>query len=229
MVRKRLAIALLLLLAVSCRSTEPVQYTEDEIRNALMSLSSDMFSEVDTASPVEEERIIEALPATYSAYAEYVPLYGSIASDYAEKISQIISPLLPQPMHVVLETASAIAESGLPAYIHDDTSFTEGIRQMVYSDVLDIYRKGLSSRDGGLREAFSQSYSEFMAVRAAYLNLSSVGHPVYIPEPGMIDREMAAAILADALFNRLGEAEKTLKNMPSGLSSGYYYVFWGGR
>ena len=45
----------------------------------------------------------------------------------------------------------------------------------------------------------------------------------------MIDREMAAAILADALFNRLGEAEKTLKNMPSGLSSGYYYVFWGGR
>ena len=229
MVRKRLAIALLLLLAVSCRSTEPVQYTEDEIRNALMSLSSDMFSEVDTASPVEEERIIEALPATYSAYAEYVPLYSSIASDYAEKISQIISPLLPQPMHVVLETASAIAESGLSAYIHDDTSFTEGIRQMVYSDVLDIYRKGLSSRDGDLREAFSQSYSEFMAVRAAYLNLSSVGHPVYIPEPGMIDREMAAAILADALFNRLGEAEKTLKNMPSGLSSGYYYVFWGGR
>ena len=105
---KRIAIVLsIMLLAISCRSTDGTKYTEGEIRNALMSLSSDMFSEVDTASPVEEERIIEALPATYSAYAEYVPLYGSIASDYAEKISRIISPLLPQPMHVVLETASA--------------------------------------------------------------------------------------------------------------------------
>lgn len=229
MVWKRLAIVLLLFLAVSCRSTEPVQYTEDEIRNALMSLSSDMFSEVDTSSPVDAESIIGALPATYSAYAEYVPLYSTIASDYAEKLSKVISPLLPQPMHLIRDAASLIAESGLSIYIHDDTSFTEGIRQMVYSDVLDIYRKGLSSEDGNLMEAFSQSYSEFMAVRAAYLNLSSVGHPVYIPEPGRIDIELAAAILADELFNRLGEAEKTLKNMPSGLSSGYYYVFWGGR
>ncbi len=227
---KRIAIVLsIMLLAISCRSTDGTKYTEGEIRNALMSLSSDMFSSVDLDSPVGIDRIISALPPTYSAYSRYVPLYEDIAEEYAEHLSGIISPYLPDAIHEVREAASSLAETGSDAFIYDDRSFTEGIRSRIYQSVTALYSEELEAVSDELSAAFQPSSSEFQAVRGAYLNLSAVGHATYISPPEMIDPERAACILADTLFDRLGECERALKNSPSGITSGYYYVFWGGR
>ena len=224
-----LSIIAVLVLAVSCRSTESIHYTEDEIRNALMSLSSDMLPALDTSTPIGIDEILDALPLTYTAYAEYVPLYDSIASDYAEKLSAILSPHLPVPVHIISESASRLAESGSEQYINGDTSFSDGIRGETYQLVVDAYRDDIAPYSDELEAAFASSCSELNAVRSAYLNLSSVGQAVYISEPDMVDADAAAVILADAFFARLEESERLLKNTPSGISSGYYYVFWGGR
>ena len=227
--RRFLLILSAVLLLFSCRSTDGVQYTRAEITNALMSLSSDMFASADMDTPVETERIISSLPLTYSAYSRYVPLYEDIAEDYAFRVSEIITPLLPDALHIVRGSASDLAESGSDSFIHDDTSFTEGIRSRVGHVVSEYYMNELTAYKEELEEAFQPSYSDFMAVRSAYMNLSSVGYATYISEPDMIDAERAAAILSDTLFDRLAECERVLKNTPAGLSSGYYYVFWGGR
>ena len=227
--RKTLVILFSVLLLFSCRSTDSVQYTKDEIRNALMSLSSDMFMAVDLDSPVDAERIKSALPLTYTAYSRYVPLYDDIAEDYSQRLSVIITPFLKDALHLVRDSASVLAESGSDAFIHDDTAFTEGIRSRIGESVAIYYGNEIRRCQDELDDAFQPSYTDFSAVRGAYLNLSAVGHATYISEPEMIDAELAGRILSDTLFDRLAECERTLKNTPAGISSGYYYVFWGGH
>lgn len=229
MLRRVPVILMILLLSVSCASTEGVQYTKEEIRDALVSLSGDMLFSVDLEDGIGAESIISALPLTYSAYSRYVPLYEDVAMEYAEEISLLISPLLPLALPVIEEAASGTAMSGSSQYIHDDKAFTEGVRAVSYDDVVSCYREALSSMEDELEKAFQPSRSLFMSVRAAYLNLASVGHAIYISEPDMIDPDSAAVILADTLFSRLGDRESYLKNTPLGSSSDSYYVFWGGR
>ena len=213
---------------ISCQTQGVRTYTEEETSAAFALLSSDMIEYITITYPgnIPAERVEAALPASFSAYSGLVPLYSEIAADYSERIAGIISPLLPAAYGVVEDAMAVISASYPLDLIEGDTAFTEAVREQAGENVRSVYLSSLRGVESELSDAFSVPDSVFSSVRKAYYNLASVGGGMTVPYPVPFTPEDLSYLLSDILFDRLGEAERSLKNRPLSDVESPYSVFW---
>ena len=222
---RKTAIFLLSLILVSCASTG-TYYSPEEKSASLERLSEDMLLYISSDYSIPAETIVSYLPSAYTTYSLYVPLYGRTALSYASAISDIVSPLVPSVYSVLRERMRASASEASDSSISSDTGFTDAVRLSSYAEIVQLYRNELKDEDDALSVAYRPSLDEFSSIRKAYMNLTKVGHTVYIPQPVPIDDEALSRMMADYLFTVLSEAEKMLKNQPPENADSPYNIFW---
>ena len=187
-----------------------------------------MMDYVSASPDISSDAVMAVLDPSFAAYADYVPLYDDLASSYAADVAAIISPLLPSAYPLVEGAMAGISSSHPVDLISGDTAFTDEIRRSIGQEVEAAYLSAVSGQAAALAGAFSAASGEFSLIRQAYLNLSSVGGAMAVPLALPVSYGDLASLLANTLFSRLAEAERTLKNRPVTDSSSPYGVFWGG-
>ena len=84
------------------------------------------------------------------------------------------------------------------------------------------------SEYSGILDAFRPSEKEFLATRAVYSNLSSIGLIYDLPIPETADLEVVSEVAANMFFILLSERETYLKNRSYDPDSPYAF-FWEGK
>ena len=217
---------MILIVLLSCQTERARSYTEDETASAFSLLSSDMMDYISLSGDIPAEVIEDALPLSFSAYSDIIPLYDEIAYEYSAQIASIASPLLPAAYPAVESAMADISSSHPVDLIPGDRAFTEAIRESAWSEVRSIYLALLETHEDEISAAFEVPYSTFISVRKAYENLASVGGEMAIPYPVPFTAGSLSNVLSDILFSRLGEAEQVLKNSPLSDIESPYAIFW---
>ncbi len=224
--RRFLPLLMLIILLSSCASTEKGEFSTEEKRHALGVLGNDMIAYASVMGEIPEETMAAYLPASYTAYREYVPLYDELTSDYLSSLSAIISPLAGD----ALEIAGSHLEEAVSLSDDDTLDNPEGLTSLLQEAAArDVYSSLLERSEAASAEAedaFRVPYDSFTSVRDAYLNLASVGIDVSLPVPEPLSPQALAFIADDVLFSRLADAERSLRERMPESEDSPYLVFW---
>ena len=197
------------------------EYTESD---AIITLGSDMLDGV--ALTFDGELLNSALKDSYTAYKEYVPLYEEFKNDYLDMLSECVTSLIETTYPVIEEGVMLLSET--PDLIFkDDGSLSDELYKIAFESVKNVLYSELSSYSGTL-DAFRASEKEFMATRAVYANLATIGLSYQLPVPEKADLEIVAEVGANMFFSLLSERETYLKNRSYDPGSPYAF-FWEGK
>ena len=226
--KKLFLVGLILILLASCVTTGTRNsYSEEEKREALELLASDMLSSRERDSRIDTSFFEELLPESYTAYNGYCPMYQSLSSEYTSELSELLSPLLYDIYPVLVEAFyEVISSDDLDTMIESPEGLTDALQSQAAREIYSLLMEEAGSLSVELDEAFSESYEIFMSVRASYLNLASVGENVILPEPKAIGVDMLAFAVEDALFSMMAEDEVELKSRIPESPDSLYSVFW---
>lgn len=217
------------LLITSCSSTQnrgedgqvELSYTKSD---AIIQLGSDMLSE--SGFELDANLLAVALRDSYVAYSDYVPLYYDYRGQYLSDIASCVLTLI-DSAYPVLEDSIKVLSANPDKYFMDDVSLTDDLYASSFDVLSDTLFNKLSDSMEAHR-AFSPSQEEFLAIKAVYANLSTIGLEYSLPEPEMIDFKTVSDISTEAFFTYLLERESYLKNRIYDESSPYSY-FWEGK
>lgn len=227
---KLLPLFISIILLFSCQSTRiEVSSGIDNERasSAIVVLGEDMIS--NASIDISISSLEDAIPDSYKAYKDYVPLYEEYKNGYLENISKIANDGISRFLDEIYEEV-VILSSNPYAFISGDTSLTLALRENLNDRLIDECTRLFSSYSDRFESAFSPSKAEFDSIRNAYQNLSSIGVSRYLPVAGKADLHNIAVAAVDSLFDSLAIAERALKNMVVDRSSdSLYSIFWEDR
>lgn len=222
MLRIASVLILSLMLLFSCETTSGGRsFSRDEAVNALESLSADMV-DIAAGKRIAESTVAGSLPVSYRNYASYVPLYGTLASEYCQSVADILTSLLPEVYSRLSDAIPDIINDNPESLIEGDTAVADA----AIAAGGDIYADVVESASGRFAEAFSPSHSVFEDIRQAYINLETVGYNADIAEAEPISADVLAEILRQEAESILRDAEKQVRNSPESLSDPVYSIFW---
>lgn len=215
---------------VSCASRGGVDSeSEDDsgytAADAVTILCSDMLTSSDFV--LNPSLLEEAIPSSYSAYREYVPLYEEYRDSYLSAIAKLAETLIKESFDIINAYAAELSQNH-QRYIAEDIPLYMDLESLASSSVRDILAQELRNSDE-LQKFFEPSYKEFSAIKAVYENLSSISIIYDIPEAEPVDVDKIAAIAVKEFFTTLGEVETFLKNRNYDKSSSYAYFWEGGN
>ncbi len=225
-----LIIFLVLCLFLSCVSKDGGEhYTDEERRDALEILISDMIELSAARGDIEPESFSAMLPHSYTVYESYSPIYSMLEDGYTSKLSEIFSPLLSSCYSLVGEEAeSAISGGDIESMVNDTEGMTDRLQELLAVSIYSYLLNGVQQHDAESREAFSESSGVFNAIHDSYVNLLSVGSDIEVPVPQPLSQDQIAFVIIDVLFTRLGESERELKSRIPDSPDSPYAVFWEG-
>lgn len=226
---KFIAILLLPLIAASCVTEQGVHhYTSQERMEAILVLGDDMIESAASEGDIDAAAFMAALPAEFTAYDGYSPIYDSLASSYTASLSRIVSPYLDICYSMVSGYVEEIAAQASDEAVINPEGVTDAVQAASARPVYDALLAALEEEEGNLDAAFREARAIFSSVRDSYLNLSIVGAEETLPDPRPIPLTMIAFAAEDELFRRLGDAERRLKSIVPETEDSPYAVFWEG-
>ena len=197
------------------------EYTESD---AIITLGSDMLDGV--ALSFDGALLNSALKDSYTAYKEYVPLYEEFKSGYLSMLSECVTSLI-ETTYPVIEEGVMLLSATPGLILKDNGSLSDELYKIAFESVKNVLYRELSAYSG-TADAFKASEKEFMATRAVYANLSTIGLSYNLPIPEMADLAVVSEVGANMLFSHLSENETYLKNRSYDPASPYAF-FWEGK
>ena len=221
-----LLLCILLLMSSCISSGHDSHFTDQEKKEALLLLGSDMIAAGVAEGPLTADDFIPLLPPSFTAYQGYSPIYDDLAASYCGKVAEIVTPAAEAALPIIRASFEAAASADINQAVNAPEGMTDSLQAIAARPVYTAILSGIMAREDSLEEAFSEAKGIFSSVRDAYLNLSSVGVDTELPVPEPFAPEMLAIAAESALFTRLGEAERSLKGVLPESPGSLYAVFW---
>ena len=216
-----------LLLLASCVSSSARTFTVSDRRAALEVLGRDMIDEARQVSAEAAAAHLERfLSDTYTVYEPYVPLYGEIQERYLGSLASLVCSISDDVYDIVLSSLEATAASDPDSIVRTAQGLTAALQDANARRVYGFLVDEAIAAAGEISSAFHESWTAFMSVRDAYLNLASAGYALILPPPQPISSETLAFAAEDYLFSRLSDAEDRLRGELPESDDSPYAVFW---
>ena len=159
-------------------------------------------------------------------YSSYSPIYDDTAGEYAERLSEIISPLLPALYQLAETHLDEAVSADRDASIAEAEGLTDKLQNLIARDAYNLLLEGIEARRDEIESAFVTSYETFSSIKAAYDNLSGVGFETDLPEPVSYTTDSLGFLVTEYFFTRMGEAERYFKSQLPEEADPIYRIFW---
>ena len=216
----------IVMLIASCSSLHIGGYSERDKEEALLYLGNDMISLIEEDDSIDPSVFISGLPPEYTVYSSYSPIYDDTAGEYAERLSEIISPLLPALYQLAETYLDEAVSADRDASIAEAEGLTDKLQNLIARDAYNLLLEGIEARRDEIERAFVTSYETFSSIKAAYDNLSGVGFDTDLPEPVSYTTDSLGFLVTEYFFTRMGEAERYFKSQLPEEADPIYRIFW---
>lgn len=230
-IRKISIVAIVIVLLVSCRSTETETVLTDEEQrileetrlDALELLMEDSIVMTRENISFTDEQIMTLIPEEILVYSEYLPLYDKLLADYRTSIVSTAD----DAARKALDWLGAEIELDIDASTYLFEPLTPLIEEKYSASVSKAVSSCIEENYETETEAYERLRLECSIIKANYDNLKKIGEDKELPDPVPIEVDVLSAYIVDAIFDELLTSETYLRNKPvTDADNQLYNVFW---